>query len=258
MTENDMNLHIDININCSICTDNLEKNNTPIKTLDCNHQYHTDCIDIWLKEHNTCPLCRQEVKKVSVIYNNYTNQNINQNTEINTEINTQRNTQRNKIKRYVLYFLFYILLLSGAIAYIITLSSTLNYIEDFNNTNSSNDFHKKKIVNNIIIIIVYIVLLSIVFFSKIFFGNRNCINICAPHIIILLTIFGIYFNVLNNNDITNYIKSLNDTNNINDKKINNYIITRNLIILIYNSISSSFYVLFIHCIFEIIECKSHI
>ena len=223
MTENDINN----NIICSICTDNLEKNNTVIKTLDCNHQYHTDCIDIWLKEHNTCPLCRQEVKRVSIKYNNYTNQN----------------TERNN-KKYILAFILYILLLSGVIARIITLSLTINYIE-FNNINSSNVFHKKKIINNFIIISVYISLLSILFFSNIFLKNRNCIcGFMLP--LIILSMLYIYFNILINNDITDYIKSLN---NINNKKMNEYIINRNLIILIYDSFVSSIYILFIQCIF---------
>jgi len=43
-------------MSCSIC---LEDYNEDIKTLDtCNHMYHTDCINQWLNNHITCPLCR--------------------------------------------------------------------------------------------------------------------------------------------------------------------------------------------------------
>ena len=257
MTETDTNINTNININCSICTDNLEiqskrcciKNNIPIKTLECNHQYHTDCIDTWLKNHNTCPLCRKEVKKVSGIYISSNERNLERNVERNNFINKIKNN-----KKDILCFILYILFLSGAIAHIITLSSTLNYINEFNNTNSSNVFHKKRIINNFIVIGVYIAFLSILLFLNIQFRNKKWFPVsffAGPSIIITLTLCYVYYNVVNNNNITDYIKSLNDTNNINDKKMNNYIINKNLIILMYNSIASSFYVLFTHCIFEI-------
>jgi len=30
----------------------------------CNHCYHSECIEIWLKRDGTCPLCRLDVKKI--------------------------------------------------------------------------------------------------------------------------------------------------------------------------------------------------
>ena len=44
-------------ITCSICLDNIP--NSDIKELRCNHKFHRNCINIWLRENNTCPLCRQ-------------------------------------------------------------------------------------------------------------------------------------------------------------------------------------------------------
>lgn len=41
---------------CSICLEKITKN-TLLKT-ECNHSFHSDCFQNWLKESNTCPMCR--------------------------------------------------------------------------------------------------------------------------------------------------------------------------------------------------------
>lgn len=44
---------------CSICyADPVE--NEKWRQLICNHKFHPDCIDPWIRQHNTCPLCRAE------------------------------------------------------------------------------------------------------------------------------------------------------------------------------------------------------
>jgi hypothetical protein len=49
------------NINCSICLTNINDNNT--KTLECKHTFHINCIDIWIDNKNSCPLCRAIINK---------------------------------------------------------------------------------------------------------------------------------------------------------------------------------------------------
>lgn len=44
---------------CSICFQNYEKGDG-VK-LPCNHIFHNECILPWLKDKNTCPLCRHPV-----------------------------------------------------------------------------------------------------------------------------------------------------------------------------------------------------
>ncbi len=43
--------------NCPICLEPMEDLNEQKITL-CEHTFHASCIDRWLSNHNTCPVCR--------------------------------------------------------------------------------------------------------------------------------------------------------------------------------------------------------
>ena len=43
---------------CGICRDELT---TEIKALECKHEFHTECIDIWIEREPSCPFCRSPV-----------------------------------------------------------------------------------------------------------------------------------------------------------------------------------------------------
>jgi len=45
---------------CSICMDRVELG-TEVTVLPCNHWFHFECIESWLKEHDTCPHCRNPI-----------------------------------------------------------------------------------------------------------------------------------------------------------------------------------------------------
>ena len=46
---------------CCICLNDFnDKNN--IKTLKCNHFFHSDCIYQWIHEKKLCPLCKTNIK----------------------------------------------------------------------------------------------------------------------------------------------------------------------------------------------------
>ncbi|AYV77927.1 MAG: putative RING finger protein 122-like protein [Edafosvirus sp.] len=47
---------------CPICL--VELDNLPYRTI-CNngHAFHNKCIDVWLLENDTCPLCRMKITK---------------------------------------------------------------------------------------------------------------------------------------------------------------------------------------------------
>ncbi|KAI9657262.1 MAG: hypothetical protein M1831_004451 [Alyxoria varia] len=42
---------------CSICMSEVKKGDV-VNVLPCNHWFHPDCAKMWLKEHDTCPICR--------------------------------------------------------------------------------------------------------------------------------------------------------------------------------------------------------
>ena len=45
---------------CSVCMDNVEVGEE-VTMLPCKHWFHGDCVGAWLKEHDTCPHCRQSI-----------------------------------------------------------------------------------------------------------------------------------------------------------------------------------------------------
>jgi hypothetical protein len=46
-----------VNESCSICTDDFSQN-TVWKKTPCNHVFHPDCINPWVRDHSNCPNCR--------------------------------------------------------------------------------------------------------------------------------------------------------------------------------------------------------
>ena len=48
---------------CCICQDELEADGKNVRTLDCKHQFHEDCIAQWIKMRNLCPVCRAVADK---------------------------------------------------------------------------------------------------------------------------------------------------------------------------------------------------
>lgn len=46
---------------CSICHNNVEKDQVIRKIDHCSHSFHINCLETWLGEHNNCPLCRFQI-----------------------------------------------------------------------------------------------------------------------------------------------------------------------------------------------------
>lgn len=61
---------------CSICLDNLIVKKE-IKLLNCLHKFHKDCVNKWLEENDTCPLCRtRQNPEGNLLYGEYTSASV--------------------------------------------------------------------------------------------------------------------------------------------------------------------------------------
>ncbi|KAK6480210.1 E3 ubiquitin-protein ligase RNF128-like isoform X1 [Huso huso] len=47
---------------CAVCIE-VYKLNDVVRILTCNHLFHKTCIDPWLLEHRTCPMCKCDILK---------------------------------------------------------------------------------------------------------------------------------------------------------------------------------------------------
>uniref|UniRef100_A0A8C1R582 Si:dkeyp-86f7.4 n=1 Tax=Cyprinus carpio TaxID=7962 RepID=A0A8C1R582_CYPCA len=52
-------------VSCVVCTDSF-KHNEKVTILPCRHFYHKKCIEPWLLEHPTCPMCKFHILKYKV------------------------------------------------------------------------------------------------------------------------------------------------------------------------------------------------
>lgn len=62
------NLDSELSKICSVCISDYVTGNK-LRQLPCMHEFHIHCIDRWLSENCTCPICRQPVLGSSIVNN---------------------------------------------------------------------------------------------------------------------------------------------------------------------------------------------
>ncbi|XP_072519583.1 RING finger protein 148 [Salminus brasiliensis] len=50
---------------CAVCIDSFRRGDI-VTTLPCSHIFHKTCIEPWLLEHHTCPMCKYDILKGEV------------------------------------------------------------------------------------------------------------------------------------------------------------------------------------------------
>lgn len=48
--------------NCAVCIEGYKPNDV-VRILPCKHVFHKHCVDPWLQDHRTCPMCKMNILK---------------------------------------------------------------------------------------------------------------------------------------------------------------------------------------------------
>lgn len=47
---------------CAVCIEPYKPSEV-VRILPCRHEFHKSCVDPWLLEHRTCPMCKMDILK---------------------------------------------------------------------------------------------------------------------------------------------------------------------------------------------------
>jgi hypothetical protein len=69
---------------CTVCMSNFE-NNDIIKLTNCNHIFHPICLNDWIEENHSCPVCRAELGDYEIKDGNTVIKSVNMNSNENID-----------------------------------------------------------------------------------------------------------------------------------------------------------------------------
>ncbi|CAM8915922.1 unnamed protein product [Rhodiola kirilowii] len=49
---------------CAVCLDDISDEDAATMVPGCNHGFHKECAEMWLKRNGDCPLCRAKIQPV--------------------------------------------------------------------------------------------------------------------------------------------------------------------------------------------------
>jgi hypothetical protein len=139
-TDDTNNINNINNINtCSICLEDMNKSNYKLK---CSHEYHKNCIDGWLKNNATCPICRTHIV-IDIPKLPINKIDIQRTPTINVTNNITTNNLKFKKYLSLIFFILSIMFYVGSSIYNIYQFEYVNnhinnYIKDINETQLGN------------------------------------------------------------------------------------------------------------------------
>lgn len=88
---------------CTVCQMTLAQGERCRAIQKCQHIYHADCLEPWLRNHSTCPVCRVEVFPVNEEDTAYNNTLLNLWVLVQTQILRIQTEYHRRLLTWVLY-----------------------------------------------------------------------------------------------------------------------------------------------------------